>query len=71
MRYTTARLALLLAEEGQPGRGVTKFLHCRSRMTIDPRVPTLWVLNMSGFQRPRRQECVCGLLFPLFRLIHG
>ena len=74
MRYTTSRLALLLAEEDQPvWGGVDEFLHCRSRMTIDPRIPTMPVLSMSGFQRPRRQGCVRGggLLFPSFRLMYG
>ena len=37
------------------GRGVcAQFVHGRSRMTIDPRIPTMPGRSTSGFHRPGR-----------------
>ena len=46
--------------EGQPkkamgvGRGGTQFVHGHSRMTIDPRIPTMLGRSTSGFHQPGR-----------------
>ena len=36
-------------EDGGGGRGVLMIVHGRSRMTIDPRIPTMPGRSMSGF----------------------
>ena len=36
------------------GRGCTQFVHGRSRMTIDPRIPTMPGRSTSGFDQPGR-----------------
>ena len=36
------------------GGGCTQFVHGRSRMTIDPRIPTMPGRSMSGFHQPGR-----------------
>ena len=38
------------------GGGALNIMHGRSRMTIDPRIPTMPGLSTSGFHRPGRQE---------------
>ena len=39
---------------GGGGGGYSLFMHGRSRMTIDPRTPTMPRRRMSGFHRPDR-----------------
>ena len=34
------------------GEGCTQFVHGRSRMTIDPRIPTMLGRSTSGFHQP-------------------
>ena len=41
-------------ERGPCGGGCTHAMHGRSRMTIDPRTPTMPGRNTSGFHRPGR-----------------
>ena len=36
------------------GGGCTQFVHDRSRMSIDPRIPTMPGRSTSGFHKPRR-----------------
>ena len=36
--------------------GVTRFMHGRSRMTVDPRTPTMPGRSASGFHRPGRHR---------------
>ena len=40
-------------DRGRPG--VLDIMHCRSRMTIDPRIPTMSGRSTSGFYPPGRQ----------------
>ena len=40
--------------EGRGEGGVTQFVHGRSRMTIDPRIPTMPGRSTSGFHQPGR-----------------
>ena len=43
---------MLFAEGGAGGGGGTQFVHGRSRMTIDPRIPTMPGRSTSGFHQP-------------------
>ena len=45
---------LALGGDALDRRGVLDLMHGRSRMTIDPRIPTMPGRSMSGFHRPGR-----------------
>ena len=57
----TRRIALSSESEKEKGgggggaRGDTQFVHGRSRMTVDPRIPTLPGRSTSGFSQPGRR----------------
>ena len=39
-----------------PDGGISRFMRSRSRMAIDPRVPTMLLRSTSGFRRPGRHR---------------
>ena len=47
-------LLFCVCAQGGGGGGRTKFVHGRSRITIDPRIPTMSGRRTSGFHQPGR-----------------
>ena len=61
--------------QGEGGRGCTLFVHSRSRMTIDPRIPTMPGRSTSGFHQLGRHclhqaQSGRGGVKPIFHASH-